>query len=181
MNEMAGHCASPGGLHDDHRSWAAAEGPLNFYWRAGRSSAKAVAGSIAAVMLSGCPIGGEGGGPPVGTIGAAMSAKNIEARNEMLAQRRQEQIAIADARQLQRQQQRLEAQRAVQAASDRLVLKAEQEKAQRLAQEQRQRQIAQQQQQPQRDTGGGGGGNNGRGNQGQGNGQGNQGQGQGNR
>jgi hypothetical protein len=173
MNEMAGHCASPGGLHDDHRSWAAAEGPLNFYWRAGRSSAKAVAGSIAAVMLSGCPIGGEGGGAPVGTIGAAMSAKNIEARNEMLAQRRQEQIAIADARQLQRQQQKLEASRAVQAASDRLALKAAEEQAQRQAQEQRQRQMAQQQQ---RDTGGGGGGNNGRGN-----GQGNQGQGQGNR
>jgi hypothetical protein len=155
MNEApSGHVVS-GGMQDDQRTAAETKAGLSVYQRACRSTAASLAGSFATLMLTGCPVGGEGGGAPVGTIGAAMSAKNIEARNEMLAQRRQEQIAMADARQQLHQQQKLEASRAVQAASDRLVLKQEQERAE----QQRQQQIAQQQSSQ-------GGGNQGQGNQG---------------
>jgi hypothetical protein len=140
MNEAGSRNVVPDGMHDDGSIRAAqAQTDFHFWRRAGRSGAAAMAGSLAAMMLTGCPIGGEGGGAPVGTIGAAMSAKNIEARNEMLAQRRQEQIAVADARQLQRQQQRLEASRAVQAASDRLALQQAEQQA-KIQQEQQQKQ-----------------------------------------
>jgi hypothetical protein len=139
MNEAHSGNAISDGMHDNHRTAAETKAGLSVYRRAGRSGAAALAGSFAAMMLAGCPIGSEGGGAPVGTVGAAMSAKNIEARNEMLAQRRQEQIALADARQLQRQQQKLEAQRAVQAASDRLALQQAEQQA-KIQQEQQQKQ-----------------------------------------
>jgi hypothetical protein len=142
MNEAGSGHAVPDGMHDDGSIRAAqAQTDFHFWRKAGRSGAATLAGTIAALMLAGCPTtgGGGGGDASVGTIGAAMSAKNIEARNEMLAQRRQEQIAMADARQLQRQQQKLEAQRAVQAASDRLALQQAEQQA-KIQQEQQQKQ-----------------------------------------
>jgi hypothetical protein len=129
-------------MHDDGSIRAAqSQIALRFWRRAGGPGAATLAGTVAALMLAGCPTtgGGGGGDASVGTIGAAMSAKNIETRNEMLAQRRQEQIAMADARQLQRQQQKLEAARAVQAASDRLVLQQAEQQA-KIQQEQQQKQ-----------------------------------------
>jgi hypothetical protein len=142
MNEAGFGHAVPDRMHNDGSIRAAqSQIALRFWRRIGGSGAAALAGTVAAMMMAGCPTtgGGGGGDASVGTVGAAMSAKNIERHNEMLAQRRQEQIAIADARQLQRQQQKLEAARAVQAASDRLALQQTEQQA-KIQQEQQQKQ-----------------------------------------
>jgi hypothetical protein len=152
MNEIgfcsAGAAGFIGRLCSCSATQDATKADIPVYRGAGRSGATALASSLAALMLSGCPTtgGGEGGGPSsLAAVQGARSAQNVVAHEQAIAQQQAQQQAQRQAALEARREARIEAARSVQAASDRLALKQEQEKVQRQAQEQRQRQQAQQQ------------------------------------
>jgi hypothetical protein len=140
-------------------------------WKVSAACVQALAGCATALMLSACPTtggGGGGGDSGSGTIGAAASSRNIEARNAQIALEQQQRQQVLEARRIERREAVLEAVRQRQIAADRIALQQEQQKAQQQAQQQA-------------SQGGGPQGNQGKhlGQTGQQPGQGNQGQGQG--
>jgi hypothetical protein len=139
MNENRPCCASFDRMHANSSKKSPAQTNFPVHRRVGAARAvQALAGTIAALMLAGCPTtggGGGGGDSGSGAIGAAASSRNIEARNAQLALEQQQRQQVLEARRIERREAALEAIRQRQIAADRIALQQEQEKAKQAQQQ----------------------------------------------